>query len=174
MTAPGNPNPLVNAYPTSDERWLYIVCLQPDRYWSELCGVLDRKDLETDERFATMEVRGANARACIAEFDSTFRSRTLDEWREAFAGFTGVWAAALNPAEVHDHVQVDPNGFLAKLTANDGSEFRLPVPPMQFGGEAPVPQGPAPEVGQHTEELLLELGRDWDAIGTIRASGTLG
>ncbi len=75
---------------------------------------------------------------------------------------------------MHDLVQVDANGYLPEVAADDGSAFRLPAPPMQFGGEAPVPQGPAPEVGQHTEDILLELGRDWDAIGEIRESGALG
>ena len=60
------------------------------------------------------------------------------------------------------------------MKSNDGTVFRLPAPPMQFGGEAPVPRGPAPELGQHTEEILLELGRDWDAIAETRASGALG
>jgi crotonobetainyl-CoA:carnitine CoA-transferase CaiB-like acyl-CoA transferase len=45
---------------------------------------------------------------------------------------------------------------------------------MQFGGEAPAPRSPAPELGQHTEEILLEIGRDWDAIAKLRDSGALG
>jgi crotonobetainyl-CoA:carnitine CoA-transferase CaiB-like acyl-CoA transferase len=50
----------------------------------------------------------------------------------------------------------------------------LPAPPMQFGGAAPAPRAPAPELGQHTEEILLELGRDWDGIAKLRACGALG
>jgi formyl-CoA transferase len=45
---------------------------------------------------------------------------------------------------------------------------------MQFGGVAGVPAGPAPELGQHTEEILLELGHDWDAISELRQTGALG
>jgi formyl-CoA transferase len=75
---------------------------------------------------------------------------------------------------VHDHVQVAANGYLPELTSHEGVPFRLPAPPMQFGGEPPAPRAPAPELGQHTEEILLELGRDWDAITRLRASGALG
>jgi len=71
-------------------------------------------------------------------------------------------------------VQVEANGYLPEVAANDGSTFRLPAPPMQFGGEPPVPKGPAPEFGQHTEEILLELGHDWDGISELRQSGALG
>jgi crotonobetainyl-CoA:carnitine CoA-transferase CaiB-like acyl-CoA transferase len=60
------------------------------------------------------------------------------------------------------------------VVSHDGTTFRLPAPPVQFGGEPPVPKGAAPEFGQHTEEILLELGRDWDAIAELRQSGALG
>ncbi len=168
------PNPIVNSYPTSDGRWLYLVCLQADRFWAELCEVIGRPELVGDERFVDMAARAANAEACVAELETTFTEHTLEEWRERLTAFTGVWAPALSPAEVHDHAQVAANGFLGEVELADGTTFSMPTPPMQFGGEAPVPQGPAPELGQHTEELLLELGHDWEAIGELRASGALG
>jgi crotonobetainyl-CoA:carnitine CoA-transferase CaiB-like acyl-CoA transferase len=168
------PNPITNSYPTADDRWLYLVCLQSDRFWAELCEVIGRQDLTADERFVDMRARATNAPACVAELESTFRSETLDHWKQRLASFTGVWAPVLSPAEVHEHVQVAANGYLPEVQANDGTTFRLPAPPMQFGGESPVPAGPAPELGQHTEEILLELGRDWEAIAALRDSGALG
>jgi crotonobetainyl-CoA:carnitine CoA-transferase CaiB-like acyl-CoA transferase len=167
------PNPLVNSYPTADGRWLYLVCLQADRYWDEFCAVIERPDLAADERFTDTMTRAKNAPACIAEIEATFLTRSLADWRTRLEGFTGVWAAALTPAEVHEHVQVEANGYLPELTSQTGARFRLPAPPMQFGGEAPAPRAPAPELGQHTEEILLELGHDWDAIGKLRACGAL-
>jgi crotonobetainyl-CoA:carnitine CoA-transferase CaiB-like acyl-CoA transferase len=166
-------SPVVNSYRTSDDRWLYLVCLQADRYWVELCEVIGRSDLATDERFADARTRAANAEACIHELDATFVTRTLTEWQDALAGFSGVWAPALRPIEVRNHPQVHANGYLAPGMSITGGEYRLPAPPMQFG-EAVVPAGPAPEIGQHTEELVLELGRSWDDIADLRASGALG
>jgi crotonobetainyl-CoA:carnitine CoA-transferase CaiB-like acyl-CoA transferase len=168
------PNPLVNSYPTADGRWLYLVCLQADRFWDEFCAVIDRPDLAADERFSDTMTRARNAPACVAEIEATFLTRSLGDWRKRLEGFSGVWAPALTPAEVHEHVQVEANGYLPELTSQTGAQFRLPAPPMQFGGEASAPRGPAPELGQHTEEILLELGRDWDAIGKLRDSGALG
>ena len=167
-------NPIVNSYPTADGRWLYLVCLQADRFWDELCVLIERPDLVADERFVDMATRARRAAACVAELETTFRSRTLAEWRSRLEHFSGVWAPVLTPAEVHEHVQVAPNGYLPAVRSNDGVEFRLPTPPMQFGGEPSTPRGPAPELGQHTEEILLELGRDWDAIAALHASGALG
>jgi formyl-CoA transferase len=168
------PNPIVNSYLTSDGRWLYLVCLQADRYWAEVCKMIGREDLVDDDRFTDAACRAANSAACIAELEAAFGSKPLSHWQVAFEGFTGVWAPALSPAEVHEHVQVAANGYLPELVSGDGGKFRLPAPPMQFGGEAPLPLGPAPELGQHTEDLLLELGRDWATIATLRESGALG
>jgi len=168
------PNPLVNSYPTADGRWLYLVCLQADRHWAEVCAVIDRADLAVDDRFSDMSRRAQHAADCVAELEATFRSRPLAEWHARFEGFSGVWAPVLSPAEVHEHVQVAANGYLPEVTANDGTTFRLPAPPMRFGDEPPVPRGPAPELGQHTEEVLLELGLDWDAITQLRTGGALG
>jgi crotonobetainyl-CoA:carnitine CoA-transferase CaiB-like acyl-CoA transferase len=168
------PNPIVNSYPTSDGRWIYLVCLQADRYWAELCEHIGRPELIDDARFIDMGARTQNATACVAELEATFVSRTMEDWRKVLDTFTGVWSPALSPAEVHDHAQVGPNGYLPEVTTADGLTYRLPAPPMQFGGQAPAPQGPAPELGQHTEDLLLELGHDWDQIAALRESGALG
>lgn len=167
-------NPIVNSYPTSDGRWIYLVCLQADRFWAELCEHIERQDLIADERFSDMGARAQNAAACVAELEATFLSRTMEEWRKILETFTGVWSPALSPGEVHDHVQVEPNGYLPEVTTAAGTSYRLPSPPMQFDGEAPRPQGPAPELGQHTEEILLELGHGWDEISELRESGALG
>ena len=168
------PNPLVNSYPTADDRWLYLVCLQADRFWGELCEVIGRPDLTKDERFADMSARAQNAEACVAELEATFRTKTLAHWREQLDSFSGVWAPVLHPAEVHDHVQVDgqrvpPRGDVKRWHGLPPSGAPHAV---RRGG--PGPTGPAPEHGQHTEEILLELGRDWEAIGELRASGALG
>ncbi len=167
------PNPLSNSYRTADDRWLYLVCLQADRFWLELCELIGRPDLASDPRFADITTREVHGRACIAELDVTFATKTLAEWRDVLAGFSGVWAPVLQSMELHSHPQVDANGYLPHCTSAGGTPYRLPAPPMQFG-EPGAPAGPAPEVGQHTEELLLELGRSWEDIAELRISAALG
>lgn len=169
-----SPNPLVNGYATKDERWIYFVCLQPDRFWDEFCTLLGRLDLITDERFADAPARFANRVECVAALDAVFQEMTLDEVRERFEGFSGVWAPVLRPMELHAHPQVEINGYLPEVKAHQGSDFRLVAAPMHFSGHVTAPPGPAPELGQHTEEVLLEAGLDWDAIAALRASGGLG
>lgn len=167
-------NPLANWYRTSDDRWLYLVLLQADRFWGELCTVLGREDLIEDERFRDMGVRFANNTECVHTLDEIFATATLEQWSERFADFSGVWAPVLDVKEVHDHPQVGPNGFLPKVTSNEGIEFSLVAAPMSFDDEPTVPPGPSPELGQDTEMVMLDAGLDWDEIGVFRESGAIG
>jgi crotonobetainyl-CoA:carnitine CoA-transferase CaiB-like acyl-CoA transferase len=169
-----SPNPLVNGYATKDDRWVYFVCLQPDRFWEEFCTLLGRPDLITDERYVDSKARYENRVELVTELDGEFIGLTLDEIRAKFDGFSGVWAPVLRPSELHSHPQVEINGYLPHVKAHDGSDFRIVAAPAHFSGHTTAPPGPAPELGQHTEEVLLESGLDWEAIGALREAGGLG
>lgn len=168
------PNPIVNLYRTADDRWLNLVCLQADRFWGELCGLIGRPELADDDRFRDSAARYLNRAECIAELDKTFATRTLAEWQEILAEFSGVWSVAATFEEVCANPQVHANGYLPTVVGNDGRQFRLVAPPYQFDGVPAAPAGPAPELGQHTEEVLLEAGLDWDEISALRDRGALG
>jgi formyl-CoA transferase len=167
-------NPLSNWFPTRDDRWLYLVLVQSDRYWTQLCDVLGQPGLASDPRFSDSRLREANGPECVAALDAVFRTRTLDEWRTRFEKFSGPWAPALTFREVHDHQQVSANGFLLDVTGNDGRQFRVVASPAQFDQRPLNSPRPAPELGQDTEMVLLGLGLDWDEISAARQAGSLG
>jgi crotonobetainyl-CoA:carnitine CoA-transferase CaiB-like acyl-CoA transferase len=170
--SPGNP--IVNYYRTKDDRWINLVCLQADRFWAELCGLIGRPELVDDPKYVTAGPRYENRVECVEELDRTFAEKTMAEWQDVLSGFSGVWAPALNFAEIHEHVQVHANDYLSELTSNDGTPFRVTAPPYQFD-EVPSTAGrAAPELGQHTEEILLDAGLEWDVIAAYRESGALG
>lgn len=150
------------------------MCLQADRFWAELCTLIGREDLADDERFRDAISRYVNSAECVAELDATFGGRTLEEWRSALAGFSGVWSAAATFEEVCASPQVADNKYLPEVVGTDGRAFRLVAPPYQFDGVPTTPVGPAPELGQHTEEILLDCGMDWDTIADLREQGALG
>jgi formyl-CoA transferase len=167
-------NPLVNWYRTADDRWIYLVLTQADRFWEELCLAIERPDLVSDARFADAPLRSANVGECVRELDVIFASRTLAQWQSALSGFSGVWSPSLSPREIHQHPQAAPNDYLPSVTATNDATFRLVATPMQFG-EAPTrPRGPAPQPGQHSEEILLEMGMTWDDIAVMHTHGALG
>ncbi|HWE53899.1 MAG TPA: CaiB/BaiF CoA-transferase family protein [Acidimicrobiales bacterium] len=167
-----NPNPLVGQYKTKDERFLYLMMLQPDRFWPEACERLGRPDLIDDPRFSTGLARYENREECIRTFDEIIGSRTLAEWREAFQGMKGVWAPVQTAIELYDYPQVEPNGYIVDVHRDDGVDFPLVPNPVMFDEER-YSLTAAPEHGQHTEELLLELGYTWEDIAAYKGSGAV-
>ena len=165
------PNPLVGTYPTKDGRFITIILLQADRFWPDLCEHLDRPDLVDDPRFANAAARYENRRECIQELRTIFRSRTYEEWRARLQTLAGVWAPVQTPLELHDDPQVAANGFLEPI-ATDSGEFRLPANPVQFD-EMPAQVNRAPEHGEHTDEVLLELGLSYDEILEHKIAGAV-
>jgi crotonobetainyl-CoA:carnitine CoA-transferase CaiB-like acyl-CoA transferase len=167
------PSPLTNVYKTSDGRFLYLVYLQADRFWSEICHkVLERPDLVEDQRFATAAVRFQHRKECIEIFDEIFASQPLAYWRERLDAIGGVWGPVHNALEVHNDPQVIANGYLPELTDDNGSTFRLVSNPVQFD-ETPPQLRRAPNHGEHTDEILLEMGDDWERIIALKESGAI-
>ena len=110
----------------------------------------------------------------VAVLDAAFATATLEQWRHRFAEFNGCWGPMLTPAEVHQHPQSAPNGFLTDHLTNTGFELKLVAPPMHFDETPTQSSGPAPELGQHTELVLLELGYDWNDITQLTDDGVIG
>jgi crotonobetainyl-CoA:carnitine CoA-transferase CaiB-like acyl-CoA transferase len=166
------PNPAGNMYKTKDGRWLLLMMLQSDRDWPDFYKHIDRPDMATDERYVDAAARFQNRQACIAELDELFAARSLSEWREKLSPMSGPWAPMQSAEELHDDVQTKANGYLAEVDRGDDHPFKLVANPVQFD-EATVPLGPSPEMGQHTEEVLLELGLSWDEVSAAKGSGAI-
>jgi crotonobetainyl-CoA:carnitine CoA-transferase CaiB-like acyl-CoA transferase len=164
-------NPLTEPYRTRDGEWIVLNVLEPDRYWSDICGHLGALDLEEDPRFTTAAMRSENADACVAALAAKFSERDLDEWRLILATTDAPWEALQSAAGLHDDPQVEANGYLMAIPGL-GPADRVVSPPIQFD-EAPLAPKRAPELGQDTEAVLLELGYDWDTLTDLKSSGII-
>jgi crotonobetainyl-CoA:carnitine CoA-transferase CaiB-like acyl-CoA transferase len=156
-------NPLVNNYKTRDGRWIQLCMLQADRDWPDFCRHIGREEWTQDPRWADIRRRAENAQALVEELDAVFAARPLAEWRKQLATLQGAWTPVQTPRELHQDPQALANGYLRDVEGADGSTFQLVASPVQYDEEAPDLR-PAPEHGQHTEEVLLELGLSWDEI----------
>jgi crotonobetainyl-CoA:carnitine CoA-transferase CaiB-like acyl-CoA transferase len=166
------PNPLVGNYRTKDGRFITLMMLQGDRFFAEVMGLIGLSALATDERFGDGMARFTNRVELIAQMDATFASRTLEEWKTALATLSGAWAPLQSAIELHDDPDVVANGYIPTVTAMSGATFAMPANPVQFDEQHNVPTG-APEHGQHTEEVLLELGIEWADIEAYKEQGAI-
>ena len=167
------PNPVGNSYKTKDGRWLLLMMLQADKHWPDFCRHIDRPDMIGDERFASFGARFQNREACIAILDEIFATRSLAEWREKFATLEGPWAPMQTAEEIHADPQSVANGYLPEVDGGDKGLFKLVASPVQFDEEPLAIGGPSPEMGQHTEEVLLEMGLAWDEIAKLKEAGAI-
>jgi crotonobetainyl-CoA:carnitine CoA-transferase CaiB-like acyl-CoA transferase len=163
-------NPLVSNYRAADGGFVALVCLQPGKYWAELCEIVGRPDLVTDERFADAAAIMANAAAGTDELAKAFAEHTSDEWRAKLEPFSGQWTMVQNTLEVAADPQTTANAYVQDYTTSDGTAFQLASPPIRFGDEAPTAKR-APEFNEHGDEILESIGLDWDAIVDLKVRG---
>jgi len=165
-------NPIMNCYRDKNGRWFWLLLLQADRHWPDLLRAIDAPHLGQDERFKDIPSRMQNAEALVAELDAIFATKTYDEWAEIFDR-ENVWHAPVNTIDdaVDDPVLHSAGAFI-DVESPDGPA-KMVATPADFYGTPIKPNRWAPELGQNTEEVLLELGFDWDRIIELKDQGAI-
>jgi len=166
------PNPIINSFQSKDGRWFWLLLLQGDRHWPDLLRAVGREDIRDDPRWSNIVARREHAAELVEELDKEFANRTLDEWGAILDEHDVWWAPVNTIGQALQDPVAQASGAFAQAEGPDG-----PVPmvntPADFYGTPTGPRGVAPELGQHTEEVLLELGYDWDAIIALKDGGAI-
>ena len=164
------PNPLCTFYRTADGRWVFLLGLQADRHWPDLVRAVDRPDWLRDPRFVDITARKTNHATLIAELDAIFASAPFAVWAERLDAAGMWWAPVQTIAEAVVDPQTEACGAFIDVPTPDGASARMLATPVDFADHRPCAERPAPEPGQHTEEVLLELGYAWEAIAELKAA----
>jgi crotonobetainyl-CoA:carnitine CoA-transferase CaiB-like acyl-CoA transferase len=163
-------NPLSASYAARDGKFVAITCLQAAKYWPELCHVIGRPELASDERFADAEAIRTNSGDAAEILRAVFAERTVDEWRQQLAGFSGQWTIVQDTLEAAADPQTVANGYVQECQTADGVPFKLAAAPVQYGDEPARPQR-APEFNEHGDAILTGLGLDMDTILDLKVRG---
>lgn len=167
--------PLMNFFKTSDGAWVCIVSRQGNVDWEPLCRVMDREDLINDERYTKAKGRRANSAELVTLMDQEFGKYTKAEIAERLDENSIAWAPVQTLAEVAADPQVKAAGAITQVpsASGDGSSFASPASPVRFPGADDGPKGPSPKMGEHSEQVLSDLGFKQSEIKRLFEDGVV-
>jgi crotonobetainyl-CoA:carnitine CoA-transferase CaiB-like acyl-CoA transferase len=164
---------LGNLYRCRDGRW-FLVALTPDgRRWQDFTSVIGRPDLFADPRFATPPARRANVRALIAILDAVFAERDWPEWRRRLEAAGIAFGVVGTLDEIPHDLQMRASGALVPIDDPRAGASLTVSSPLQIGGQEKVPATMAPEIGEHTVEVLRGAGFDQAEIDRLLREGVI-
>ena len=168
-------NPLWNYYLCNDDRWIMLGMLQPDRQWPSVCRALGIEQLEKDPRFEDAVQRAQNSEEIIAVMDEVFITRSTSEWMKILKQAGDI---ICTPVQSISDLKNDPQVLANEYIVDAEHEVLGPVKvtgiPVGLSETPGAVNCEAPEFGQHTEEVLIEIGGySWEEIAELRDEGVI-
>jgi len=164
-------NPLANHYQCADGKWLLLAEPQSDRFWHDFCLALGIEKLEKDAKFATAKDRRDNFLELSATLEKVFKTKTRDEWMTILQtkGKGIAFAPVLELTELGSDPQVLANEYITEVDHPTLGKVKMTGIPIKFSGTPAQIKSFAPNFGQHTEEVLMNiLGYSWEEIGKLK------
>jgi len=158
-------------YRTADDQWLMLV-MTPDKL-AALAKGIGRADLLSDARFSDATKLAANMAQLTAILDEAFSAQPMDHWHDALERAHITFGVVTEPAEVVKDPQLRANDIVVPIEGAGGKLTSTISSPIQVHGVTKMPAKRAPEIGEHNEEVLAELGFSAGEIDSLRASGAV-
>ena len=167
---PKEANPLWNHYLCADGKWIVLGMLQADRYWPAVCKGLGIEDLEKAPRFESMDKRRENSEELISIMDKVFITKSSKEWMTRLKEAGDVVCTPVQTvSDLVDDPQVWANEYLIEFDHSVLGQMKFMGLPIQFSRTPGAARPEAPEFGQHTEEVLIEVGGySWEEIIVLK------
>jgi crotonobetainyl-CoA:carnitine CoA-transferase CaiB-like acyl-CoA transferase len=163
-------NAALNVYQASDGTW-FVLIITPDKL-EAVAEAIGRTDLLTDPRFSDPGRLMANMSQLTAILDEVFGAHPMAHWHDVFGGVHVTFGAVRGPDEVINDPQLRANDIVVPLDGAGHVQSTISSP-MQVQDAEKVPARRAPELGEHNEEILQELGFDSEQIDGLLASGAV-
>jgi len=164
-------NPLANHYECADGKWLLLCEAQSDRFWSAFCSAIGAPELENDARFSSAKARRENAFELTSILEEIFKTRTRAEWLQILeARGMGMAFSAINElTELTTDAQIMANDYIIDVEHPTLGKVKMTGFPFKFSETPAGVWRTAPQFGQHTEEVLMDLlGFTWEELEKLK------
>jgi len=166
-------NPLFTTYECAEGKWLAVGGLQPDRYWVAFCDILGLPEVGRDPHYGSLDARAGASRELVALLDKAFARFDRGDLLKRLAA-AGIPCSPVNSYEdVANDPQVLANDYIIDLPHPVRGSTPVINMPIRFSKTPARPRSPAPQMGQDTETVLLELGLSWDEISALHEKNIL-
>ena len=166
-------NSLYNSYRAADDKWLQLAMIQEERFWASFAEAIDLPILTEDARFAVTADRRRHTREAVELIEQRIGEEPRDHWAAIFDALDFPWAPAADELEISQDPQAAANGYVGVMEHRSGIEFKVLGAPFKLDQAPMTNYSSAPELGEHTELVLEELGYDWDAIAALKQAGAI-
>ena len=166
-------NPLVNTYLTQDDRWLMLCFVQEDKEWPGLVQIINMPELLTDVRFVNGKTRREHAKELTTVLNNVFATKPLGYWREAFDKMHLTFSVVQTIDELASDEQLILNGNIREVENGAETKSFTVDSPIYISEEEKVKPGLAPGLGEHSLEILSELGYGANEIDALTAGGVI-
>lgn len=157
-------NPFLNTYPTKDGRWLQLACPEYDRMFPKVMQAIDRTDLIDNNSYNNVKAITGHTREMIEIVEKQMLKRDVKDWLEIFTGFDIPCEKAYLWEEILDDPEAEINGFIHEMRYKNGNVRKLVDTPVKFSSVPAVTHDRGPKFGEHTKEVMEELGYSEDQI----------
>src|SRR5580658_4376113 len=164
-------NAALNVYRASDGTW-FVLIVTADKL-APVAKAIGRPDLLTDPRFSDPAKLVEHMPQLTAILDEVFSSQPMAHWYEVFSGVHVTFGAVRGPQEVINDPQLQANDIIVPLSGAGGKLTSTISSPLQVHGVAKVPAKRAPNIGEHNEEILRQLGFSATEVDGLRDSGAI-
>jgi crotonobetainyl-CoA:carnitine CoA-transferase CaiB-like acyl-CoA transferase len=165
------PNPMYTSYRCKD-RWC-MMCHPSQEYWAPFCMAIGKEEWINDSRYSTMESRERHAEELVTLLDEILASKTWVEWEKEFRANDLIVSGNQTIAEILKDEQAVVNNFYTDIDHPVAGQARLLNSPVQFTGTPARIKHVAPQLGEHTEEVLLEYGYSWEDMEKLKEKGVI-
>ena len=160
-------------YKTSDDRILKLGINDHERLWEAFCHAISRDDLINDTRFGSLTLRNENTIELNQIIDAVFLQRSIADWDQALGKFDIPFSPLPTYQEVAEDPQMIANDILVDVNDPQYGKFQMVNSPLEYGDYKKVQPTAAPRLGEHSREVLFDLGYSREEIDRLIENGSI-